>query len=89
MCRINTRDDIVCQGDINSLVVGVINRQQAPFSETVIKDMVLYLSTGAKIDIILSEIESLIKARLDTLVRNDFISYKRGQYYPKNLVNKL
>ena len=89
MCRINTRGNIVSQGDINSLVVGVINRQQTPFSEAMVKDMVLHLSAGAKIDIIMSEIENLIKARLDTLVRNDFVSYKRGQYYPRNIVNKL
>ena len=89
MCRINTRDNIENQGDINSLIVGIINRQQTPFSEAVIKDMFLHLSAGAQIDIIKSEIDNLIKARLDTLVRNDFISYKRGQYYPKNLVNKV
>jgi len=89
MCRINTKSNIVNQGDINNLVVGIINRQCAPFNEDKIKDIVLYHSTGAKISISVSEIEALIKTRLDTLVRNDFVTYKRGQYYPIRIVRSV
>lgn len=86
MCHINTQSNIVSQGDINSLVVGIINRQCNPFTEPMIKDMVMYHSAGAKVEIKIPEIEDLIKTRLDTLVRNDYIGYRRGQYYPKNIV---
>lgn len=89
MCHINTKSNIVSQGDINSLIVGIINRQRVPFTEPMIKDMVMYHSAGAKVDIDLAEIEELIKTRLDTFVRNDYISYMRGQYYPRKVVRFL
>ena len=89
MCHMNTKSNIVSQGDINSLVVGIINRQCVPFNEAKIKDMVLYHSAGAKIEIKVPEIEDLIKTRLDTLVRNDYISYKRGEYYPRKMVRNI
>lgn len=88
MCHINTKSNIVNQGDVNNLVVGIINRQRVPFTELMIKDMVMYHSAGAKVEIKLPEIENLINKRLDTLVRNDYISYRRGTYYPKS-INRL
>ena len=86
MCHINTNSNIVSQGDINSLVVGIINRQRTPFTVPMIREMVIYHSAGARVEIKIPDIENLIKSRLDTFVRNDYIVYKRGQYYPKKIV---
>lgn len=71
------------------MIVGIINRQCTPFNEAKIKEMVLYHSAGAKIEIKVPEIEDLIKTRLDTLVRNDFVSYRRGEYYPRSMVRDI
>lgn len=86
MCHINTKNKIMNQSDINSLVTGIIFRQCAPFKESQIKDIVLYHSAGAMVDIDEKEIEKLIRTRLDTLERNDYISCKKNEYYPKSII---
>lgn len=89
MCRISTREQIETQADINSLVVGLINRQCQPFSEEKIIKLTEYHSIDAKVNIAKIQIGKLIRARLDTCERNGLLSYEKGYYYPKSVVNLI
>lgn len=87
MCHIKTKSGIINSGDLSSLVTGLINRQCVPFNESQIAELVKYHSEGAMYCINDDDIEELIKARLDTLERNDYIVYRKGQYYPRALAS--
>lgn len=89
MCHINTREKIKTQADINNLIVGLINRQCWPFNEEEIVRLAEYHSAGAEIAVKKTQLERLIRSRLDTCERNDFLSYKKGYYYPKSIVNHI
>lgn len=89
MCRISTREQLETQADINSLVVGLINRQCKPFSEEMIIKLTEYHSSNAKVIITRKQIMELIRSRLDTCERNGFLSYKKGYYYPKSIINLI
>lgn len=89
MCRISTREQIKTRADINSLVVGLINRQCQPFNEEKIIKLTEYHSANAKVIITKMQIGKLIKSRLDTCERNGLLSYEKGYYYPKSVVNLI
>lgn len=89
MCRVNTGEEIKTQADINSLVVGLINRQCRPFNEEKIIELTEYYSTNASVIITKMQIKKLIRSRLDTCERNGLLNYEKGYYYPKSVVNLI
>ena len=87
MCHIKTKSNIKNQGDINNLVAGLINRQCTPFHKSKSVEMAMYHTEGAGIPVEKKALDELICIRLDTLVRNDFIAYKKGTYYPNTIMS--
>ena len=83
MTRIKTGSAIKTKADLSSLVTGILFRQQEPFSEEEIREMILAFCTGSGFD--REEIEQLISEHIDTFERNDYLHFKNGKYVPNNI----
>ena len=86
MCSLKTKDQITNAGDVNSLITGLIFRQCVPFTELDICNLIKHHYEGAKYKVSENELFQLIRCRLDTFERNDYIKFQNGQYYPASII---
>lgn len=85
MCHINTREQISSARDVSSLITGLIFRQCVPFNESTICNLIKYHFEGANYEMSEDELLNLIRCRLDTFERNDYVKFRNGSYYPASI----